>query len=134
MVRKNGNRHKNTKDQSQPPAIVARFDEHFGAGDLQDWQRLCSDIFRENELKSFDLCSKTKCRKLLKTVFINIQDLVDCIEKNLTGEHPKVYPQRFASLNQLVKYTMKEGKVYPKKWVKNGLGPVKALMRDILRG
>ncbi|KAK0659218.1 hypothetical protein QBC41DRAFT_331582 [Cercophora samala] len=134
MGRRNRNKFINNQNQDNPPAIVASFDEYFGAGDLEDWQRLCSDIFREHELEYLNLSSKTKCRNALKTVFVNIQDLVDAIEKNLAGGSRKVYPQRFPNLKQLVKYTVKENKIYPKKWVKSGLGPVKALMRDILRG
>ncbi|KAK4181582.1 hypothetical protein QBC36DRAFT_317368 [Triangularia setosa] len=136
MARKNKNKKKNSpqisQQEEQLPAIVASFNEYLGAGDLGDWQRLCSDIFYDHELQALDLSSKTKCRKALKAVFINIQDFVDAVEENTAGAYPKVYPQRFPSHTNLVKYTLKTRRIYPKEWVKNGLGPVKTLLREIL--
>lgn len=97
------------------PSIVKRFDDYFGAGILADWQRLCDDIGL-----SGDFSSKTKCRKALKKVNVNIHDLLSAIE-NGTPVH------RFRNVRELAEYSIGERKVFPKKWVRDG--PVKALLR-----
>ncbi|KAK0748144.1 hypothetical protein B0T21DRAFT_406684 [Apiosordaria backusii] len=119
MARKNRNKNKNN--------IVARFDRYFGEGNLEDWQRLCSDIFEDWELATRDITSKTKCRKLLKTVFVNIRDLLDAVESS-----PKRKPQRFGSHAALKDYTKQTRRFYPKEKVKDELGPARALLRRIL--
>ncbi|KAK0731743.1 hypothetical protein B0H67DRAFT_85409 [Lasiosphaeris hirsuta] len=99
------------------PAIVKRFDDYFGAGTLEDWQRLCGDVGL-----SEDFGSKTKCRKALKRVHVNIHDLLSAIE-NGHAVH------RFRNVRELAEYSVREGKIYPKRWVKDG--PIKALLRCI---
>ncbi|KAJ4297205.1 hypothetical protein N0V88_004123 [Collariella sp. IMI 366227] len=99
--------------------IVAEFDNYFGTGTVQDWQRLCHDVGLEGNFTSI-----TQCRKALKTVYVNIHDFLDAVKKGRT-------PQRFANVHQLATYTVNSGKIYPKKYVKK-MGPVKALMRQIL--
>ncbi|KAL2139996.1 hypothetical protein VTI28DRAFT_4426 [Corynascus sepedonium] len=99
--------------------IVEEFNTYFGAGTLQDWQRLCRDVGINGDLPSI-----TQCRKALKTVHINIHDLVDAV---MQGRQP----QRFPNVRQLVEYTISTRKFYPKNKIKE-MGPVKALMRHIL--
>ena len=47
--------------KKKTPAIVREFDDYFGTGTLEDWQRLCRDIGLSGELPSI-----TKCRKVQK--------------------------------------------------------------------
>ncbi|KAK0734044.1 hypothetical protein B0T26DRAFT_797962 [Lasiosphaeria miniovina] len=103
--------------------VVKRFDDYFGAGKLEDWQRLCIKIGLDAD--GCDLSSITKCRKALKSVYINIYDLVEAINK---GEEVP----RFASLDQLVRYTLGTRRIYPKAQAKK-YGPVRALMRNVFR-
>jgi hypothetical protein len=63
-------------------------------------------------------------QQALKTVHINIVDLLDAVKQ---GTHP----QRFGNAHQLAVYTVKTRRIYPKDKVK-AMGPVKALMRRIL--
>ncbi|KAL1844292.1 hypothetical protein VTJ49DRAFT_2349 [Mycothermus thermophilus] len=100
--------------------IVTEFDLYFGSGTLEDWPRLCWDIGLEG-----DLSSNTKCRKALATVHINIWDLMDAVKQG-------VYPQRFSSARKLADYTMRTGRIYPKRKAK-AMGPVAALLRMIYR-
>lgn len=129
MAKKNKNKSKNSKPQAlepKRPKIVDDFEKYFGKGDLEDWQRLCGDIGLKDGLESI-----TKCRKALKSVYVNIYDLLDAVKK---GEHP----QQFPDLEALIYYSFggEEGckKIYPKRHVKDHLGPVKALLRPLTRG
>ncbi|KAL2127115.1 hypothetical protein VTI74DRAFT_11315 [Chaetomium olivicolor] len=99
--------------------IVEEFDDYFGTGTVQDWQRLCHDIGLEGTFTSI-----TQCRKALRRVHVNIYDLLDAVKQ---GRQPR----RFANAQQLATYTVNSGKIYPKRYVKE-MGPVKALMRQIL--
>ncbi|AEO53546.1 hypothetical protein MYCTH_2114467 [Thermothelomyces thermophilus ATCC 42464] len=99
--------------------IVQEFDDYFGTGTLQDWQRLCRDVGLSGDLPSI-----SQCRKALKTVHVNIHDLLEAVK------HGK-QPQRFPNVQKLVHYTMRTGRFFPKDKVKE-MGPVKALMRRIL--
>ncbi|KAK3310037.1 uncharacterized protein B0T15DRAFT_386951 [Chaetomium strumarium] len=100
-------------------SIVQEFNDYFGTGTLDDWQRLCQDIGLEGDLSSI-----TRCRKALRTVHVNIHDLIDAVKQ---GRRPR----RFRNAEQLAQYTVATGKIYPKRCVKE-MGPVKALMRPIL--
>ncbi|KAL2259467.1 hypothetical protein VTK26DRAFT_6849 [Humicola hyalothermophila] len=103
----------------KPPAIVREFEKYFGTGTLEDWQRLCRDIGIGGDLSSI-----TKCRKALRRVHINIHDLLEAVKRGQT-------PHRFASVQELAAYTVRERKMYPKHYVKE-MGPVKALLRCIM--
>ena len=46
------------KKKSRP--IVREFNEYFGAGALEDWQRLCQDVRLDGDYRSI-----TQCRKVL---------------------------------------------------------------------
>ncbi|KAK3383231.1 hypothetical protein B0T24DRAFT_661779 [Lasiosphaeria ovina] len=122
MSRKKNSR-TNTEKQRRNE-VVKRFDDYFGAGKLEDWQRLCIKIGLDAD--GCDLASITKCRKALKSVYINIYDLVEAIENGT------VVP-RFASLGQLVQYTLETGSIYPKARAKKH-GPVRALLRIVFHG
>ncbi|KAK4156951.1 hypothetical protein C8A00DRAFT_12159 [Chaetomidium leptoderma] len=100
-------------------SIVQRFDDYFGTGTLEDWQRLCGDIGLDANLSSI-----TQCRKVLKTVHINIHDLLDAVDQGRL-------PHRFGNARELANYTVNTRRIFPKKKVKE-MGPVKALMRHIL--
>jgi hypothetical protein len=60
----------------------------------------------------------------LRTVHVNIYDLIDAVRAGRT-------PHRFANAQQLADYTVRTGKIYPKKHAK-AMGPVKVLLRVIL--
>ncbi|KAK4240918.1 hypothetical protein C8A03DRAFT_12760 [Achaetomium macrosporum] len=100
-------------------SIVQEFNDYFGTGTLDDWQRLCRDVGLEGDLSSI-----TKCRKALRTVHVNIHDLVDAVKQ---GQRPR----RFRNAQELAEYTLRTRKIYPKRFVKE-MGPVKALLRNIL--
>ena len=59
----------------------------------------------------------------LEGIWINIYDFLDALEKG-------VQPWRFPSQSALARYTIKTGKIYPKKKAKKE-GPVRALLAHI---
>ncbi|KAK3995495.1 hypothetical protein QBC44DRAFT_320569 [Cladorrhinum sp. PSN332] len=113
-----GRKNKHKKAQQ---VMVQAFNEYFGEGNLEDWQRLCEDLGLVG-----DFGSKTKCRKAIKTIHVNIWDLVDAVEKV-----PKEVPQRFPNRVALVDYTRETRRTYPLRKVKDEMGPVRALLRHI---
>jgi hypothetical protein len=60
----------------------------------------------------------------LKGVWVNLYDLIDATN---SGNLP---PRRFKSQGALAKYTIDNGKIFPKKRAKKG-GPVRALLAHI---
>ncbi|EGO52179.1 hypothetical protein NEUTE1DRAFT_90197 [Neurospora tetrasperma FGSC 2508] len=110
------------KKRPAPPQrqdVIVRWKNYFGAGDLEDWQRLCQDLGLDGELGS-----KTKCRTALKSINVNIWDFLDAVE---VGN----IPQMFLTKKELVKYTSKTGRIFPRDEAKD-MGPVAALLK-ILR-
>ncbi|KAG7293000.1 hypothetical protein NEMBOFW57_003045 [Staphylotrichum longicolle] len=108
-------------------AIVQEFDAYFGAGSLDDWQRLCRDVGLDGDYSSIAQCRKASIPPTsygLRTVHVNIHDLLDAVKQGRR-------PQRFRNAAELAAYTVNNGKIYPKKHAKE-MGPVKALMRRIL--
>ncbi|KAK3950471.1 hypothetical protein QBC32DRAFT_217312 [Pseudoneurospora amorphoporcata] len=99
--------------------VVVRWKNYFGAGHLEDWQRLCQDLGLDG-----DLPSKRKCRETLRTINVNIWDFLDAVE---VGN----IPQMFLTKNELIKYTWKTGRIFPRDEAKD-MGPVAALLK-ILR-
>ncbi|KAK4105539.1 hypothetical protein N658DRAFT_503664 [Parathielavia hyrcaniae] len=99
-------------------SIVQEFDDYFGTGTLEDWQRLCRDVGLDGYYGSI-----TQCRKALRTVHVNIRDLLDAVRQGQS-------PQRFANTAQLAAYTVNTGRFYPR-WRIKEMGPVRALMRRI---
>ncbi len=61
----------------------------------------------------------------LKTVHVNIRDLLDAVKQGQTPHH-------FANRAQLAAYTVRTGRFYPRKHVKEEMGPVKALLRPLV--
>ncbi|KAK4170241.1 hypothetical protein QBC43DRAFT_2438 [Cladorrhinum sp. PSN259] len=112
---------KNKNKRAKQSAIVDQFNNYYGSGSLEDWQRLCFDIGLEG-----DFSSKTKCRNAIRTVHVNIWDLLDAVDKE-----PKQYPRRFPNAKKLADYTVDTGRIYPKKHAKDALGPARALLRHI---
>lgn len=105
--------------------IVREFDDYFGsASKLENWQMLCEDLGLEG-----DFGSLTKCRKALKSVYVNIYDLLDAVKLKSTDDNAPP-PKHFPSLNALIRYTKSTGRIYPKKKAK-GEGPVRELLRHI---
>ncbi|KAK3300429.1 uncharacterized protein B0H64DRAFT_15286 [Chaetomium fimeti] len=98
--------------------IVKEFKTYFGDGLLDDWQRLCRDVGLNGEYSSI-----TQCRKALRTVHVNIFDLLDAVKEGRTPPH-------FGTAGELAEYTLETGRVYPKKAAKK-MGPVRALLRMI---
>jgi hypothetical protein len=60
----------------------------------------------------------------LRTVYVNIHDLLDAVKQGRT-------PQRFRNAKELAAYTVKNERIYPKRFAKE-MGPVKALLRVLL--
>ncbi|KAK0746114.1 hypothetical protein B0T18DRAFT_488747 [Schizothecium vesticola] len=100
-----------TKKNKRSSSIVRRFDTYFGSGDLSDWQRLCWDVGLEEEYPT-----KTQCKKALRTVHVNIYDLLDAVKAG-----NQVY--RFKNQWQLAQYCKETKKIYPKKKAKES-GPI----------
>ncbi|KAI2629810.1 hypothetical protein GGR54DRAFT_280134 [Hypoxylon sp. NC1633] len=106
------------QDGRDPPKVVAAWVGYFGSGDLQDWQRLMTDLGFDEEFKS-----KTQCRKALRGVWVNI---VDFLEDSKAGRPT----ERFKSERQLSKYTKETKKIYPRKNVIKG-SPLASLLAGI---
>ncbi|RYP06288.1 hypothetical protein DL765_009559 [Monosporascus sp. GIB2] len=107
------------------PAIVRNWEQYFGAGDLQDWQRLMEDLGFDEQFNSKTQCRKLMTYKALKTVWVNIYDFLAAVKVGET-------PHRFRSEFELAKYTRSTGKIYPKKRVKKG-SPLCSLLAHIHR-
>ncbi|RYP39730.1 hypothetical protein DL767_002111 [Monosporascus sp. MG133] len=119
--RKEGKGYEGQPSQSAraPSAIVREWEQYFGAGDLQDWQRLMEDLGFEEQFNS-----KTKCRKALKNVWVNIHDFLAAVK---VGE----IPYRFRSESELAEYTISNRKIYPRKRLQKG-SPLCSLLANIL--
>ncbi|KAK4230633.1 hypothetical protein QBC38DRAFT_451964 [Podospora fimiseda] len=114
---------KNKSYKLRQAFYVKSFNEYFGSGTLEDWQRLCTDLGLEGQ----DFRSKTKCRNAIKTINVNIWDLVDAV----IHKDPKEIPQRFHSRRALIDYTLRTKRIFPLDAVKDEMGPVRALLRQI---
>ncbi|RYP90562.1 hypothetical protein DL770_003324 [Monosporascus sp. CRB-9-2] len=115
-----GNEGQPSQSDRPPPKIVRDWEQYFGAGDLQDWQRLMEDLGFEEQ---FD--SKTKCRKALKKVWVNIHDFLAAVK---VGETPYRFPSEF----ELAEYTKETKQFYPKSLIEKG-SPLRSLLARILR-
>lgn len=73
---------------------------------IAGWQRLCSDV-------GIAPCPSTitGCKKALKTVCVNIYDLVDA---RASGTEVKLFPSKAA----LRRYSIDENKIFPRKAAK----------------
>ncbi|KAI9835323.1 MAG: hypothetical protein M1819_002467 [Sarea resinae] len=95
----------------------AEFATHYGsdASKLETWQGLC----REVQIKEIPASIK-KCKKVLKSVNVNLVDLVNC---RRTGAPVQLFPSRTA----LREYSMENDKIFPRKAAKAD-GFIKALL------
>ncbi|KAK3950470.1 hypothetical protein QBC32DRAFT_13963 [Pseudoneurospora amorphoporcata] len=105
------------KKKNKSSTIAADFARYFGENKLENWQRLCRDIGIHQELPSI-----TRCRKVLKSVHVNIFDLLDAVRQGTT-------PQRFQNSYLLAQYSVASNKIFPKRFAKDDGGPVKVLLR-----
>ncbi|KAI1145500.1 hypothetical protein F4825DRAFT_243214 [Nemania diffusa] len=102
----------------KPAPVVAAWETYMGSSELEDWQRLMSDLGFEEEFPS-----KTQCRKALKTVWVNIPDFLHAIKNDKPVYH-------FPSQNALAVYTKKKRRFFPKKAIDKG-SPLKQLLAHI---
>ncbi|KAI8632387.1 hypothetical protein F5Y19DRAFT_362561 [Xylariaceae sp. FL1651] len=122
MAKKKKNRKAQAKTKSnkkppQPP-IVVKWESYMGENALEDWKRLMKDLGFSEEFPS-----KTRCRKALKTVWVNIPDFLLAIEK---GEPVHFFRDQF----ELARYTRKECRYYPKNSISKG-SPLRQLLAHI---
>ncbi|KAL0474909.1 hypothetical protein QR685DRAFT_511164 [Neurospora intermedia] len=111
------------KNRNKNNPIVGEFARYFGDNTLENWQRLCRDIGIHKELPSI-----TKCREVLRSVHVNIYDLLDAVREGTT-------PQRFGNPRQLAQYSVANKKIYPRHMAeKDKVGPVRVLLRGLFRG
>ncbi|KAI9676361.1 MAG: hypothetical protein M1817_000518 [Caeruleum heppii] len=85
---------------------------------LQTWQALCEEV----GIKSVPDSIK-KCKKALRTVHVNIVDLID-------SRRAGTSVRRFKSRAALIEYTRETNKIYPRALAKAD-GFLKALLREI---
>ncbi|QSZ33798.1 hypothetical protein DSL72_005370 [Monilinia vaccinii-corymbosi] len=110
-----------TTAKTKKTTVVGLWEDYFGnETQLANWQRLCVDVGMEEVPNSI-----TQCRKALGKVWVNIFDFLDA---KAEGKPVK----RYESEQKLAKYTMKSGKIYPKKQAKQG-GPARVLLAHIFR-
>ncbi|SPO00838.1 uncharacterized protein DNG_03586 [Cephalotrichum gorgonifer] len=115
--------------KSKKDALVAKWQRYFEKGDLEDWQRLCSDLGLRD-----DLPSKTKCRAVaslppflpvlppaLKSVNVNIVQF-------LSAESKPEDVQFFGSKKKLYQYTSAHDAFYPRNRIEQG-GPLRSLLK-----
>ncbi|KAB5536655.1 hypothetical protein GE09DRAFT_335098 [Coniochaeta sp. 2T2.1] len=98
--------------------VVAAWDAYFGEGTTADWARFCVDLGLEG-----DFTSKTKCKKAMKNVWINIHDFLEAEDKQ---DVPRFTDERTLSI-----YTRFSGRVYPRKEIRRD-SPLKLLLANIL--
>ncbi|KAF3803544.1 hypothetical protein GCG54_00004715 [Colletotrichum gloeosporioides] len=111
---------KKTQKEAFLAELISDWDEYFGDGDLDDWQRLCGDLGLPA-----DLPSKTKCRKAIRTVDVNIRQFLDAIRK----PEDVIF---FKNVYKLAHWSRKSKKLVPKDLITRGT-PMRALMRELSR-
>ncbi|KAF5528441.1 hypothetical protein CGCA056_v000607 [Colletotrichum aenigma] len=111
---------KKTQKEAFLAELISDWDEYFGDGDLDDWQRLCGDLGLPT-----DLPSKTQCRKAIRTVHVNIRQFLDAVPKPETVIF-------FKNVYKLAHWSRKSKKLVPKDLITRGT-PMRALMRELSR-
>ncbi|KAI8719085.1 hypothetical protein NCS52_00688900 [Fusarium sp. LHS14.1] len=96
--------------------LAAQWSTYIQKGTLEDFQRLCADLGI-----SGDLGSKTKCRKEIKSVNVNITQFLQSKNK---PEDVKFFKNRYA----LVQYTRRTDSFFPRRRIPKG-DPVRDLLR-----
>ncbi|KAH6646307.1 hypothetical protein BKA67DRAFT_98831 [Truncatella angustata] len=108
-------------EPKKPPKkakVVIAWDDYFGNGDLEDWQRLMRDLGFQQEFPS-----KQRCRRTLRKVWVNIPDFLRAV----ASKQP-VY--RFSTQHELSEYTLKNKKLFPKDQIPDG-SPLRKLLAHI---
>ncbi|TRX97736.1 hypothetical protein FHL15_001491 [Xylaria flabelliformis] len=103
----------------QKKAIVVEWEKYMGHGELEDWQRLMRDLGFEE-----DFSSKSKCRKALKTVWVNIPDFLRAVKQGHPVHH-------FQSQSELALYTKRSKRFYPRDNIEKH-SPLKQLLAHIV--
>lgn len=92
------------------------------AAQLAQWQNLCHELGVDPVPHSI-----TQCKKELKTVYVNIIDLMEARHRNSTEGDCTVTVRRFPSARALAKYTRYEDKIFSKGAAKRQ-GALRALL------
>jgi len=103
-------------------ALTEQFNWTFGsdARDLGAWRTLCGAVGLDDSLASV-----TQCRKALRSVHVNLVDLIN--PARITRGDPV---RRFESVRALAKYSKSSKKIFPKEVAKAG-GVLRALLRPL---
>ncbi|KAI1208880.1 uncharacterized protein F4807DRAFT_136703 [Annulohypoxylon truncatum] len=120
MAKRKGKPRPKQKPQDPPPKVVLDWNEYFGPGDLLAWQRLMADLGIPGTFSS-----KTQCRKVLRSVWVNIIDFLEDVQQ---GRQTR----RFESENALRRYTLENDMIYPRKSIPKG-SPLASLLARIVR-
>ncbi|KAB5580816.1 hypothetical protein GE09DRAFT_1255731 [Coniochaeta sp. 2T2.1] len=106
------------KSRSKPKTddfdVVKEWNQYWGQGNLEDWQRLCQDLGIHGQLKT-----KDGCREAMKDIWINIHDFLQA--------HPKQSVTHFPTERDLAAYTKATHKVYPRDKIEKN-SPLRLLM------
>ncbi|KAL1730553.1 hypothetical protein EV714DRAFT_210476 [Schizophyllum commune] len=103
-------RYREERNKFVSKAVNKSFKKNFGKNEasLAAWQGLCRTVGLKNMKGLTDV---EACRKALEDKYVNIVDLVDAAEARKTCES-------FTSMAKLRSYTLKGGKIYPRKAAK----------------
>ncbi|KAJ4318332.1 hypothetical protein N0V84_006929 [Fusarium piperis] len=96
--------------------LATQWTTYIQKGTLEDFQRLCADLGL-----SGDLGSKTKCRKEIKSVNVNIKQFLRSKNK---PEDVKFFKNR----HDLVQYTRRTKSFFPRRQITKG-DPLAALLK-----
>ncbi|KAM0424702.1 hypothetical protein ACHAPT_010010 [Fusarium lateritium] len=105
-------------DSEHVVCLATQWSAYIQKGSLHDFQRLCADLGL-----SGDLGSKTKCRKELKSINVNIKQFLECENK---PEDVKFFKNRYV----LMQYTRKTHSYFPRRKLAKG-DPLRALLKDM---
>ncbi|KAF2713282.1 hypothetical protein K504DRAFT_423776 [Pleomassaria siparia CBS 279.74] len=104
--------------QSFKDAMVLQFNSIYGidTSDIENWHKLCVAVYIEPLPATIE-----ECKEKIKDVYVNLVDLVDTSGRDV---------ELFSSLGELRKYTIENGKFFPKESAYAG-GVLKSLLREI---
>ncbi|KAK7516028.1 uncharacterized protein IWZ02DRAFT_492742 [Phyllosticta citriasiana] len=113
--------------------LLKSFAQHHGADSrLEGWQKLCTEVGKVPGR------SITQCKTILKSVYVNLVDLMNC-RRSWNNAHGRDDPipedglpglVKFINYSTFLLYTQSKGKVFPKATAKAD-GFVKALLREV---
>ena len=96
-------------------------ESEFEGSSISHYQRLCEDL----EIHPLPE-TVTECKAELKTVFVNIVDLMEYRRRGRRGRKPR----KFMTLEQLKEYSSEERKYYPKETAKAEM--LRELLKELL--